>query len=340
LRLYHFRARWYDPATGGFVSRDPLGWKQGPNRYSSQFALRGIDPSGKMVIRDDPQSIPWETYLGNLKNGNQHITCPVKWNWIERTMSLGCIGVTSIHLGWMLDGSPDRRRFFEKRADAEAEMTNLKCGKGTPALFSIHYWSGGSTFARRPDGTVDMENWWNNGSPRCRPDWDRNGNGVMDDEEITRDRNGNGRIDPDEVRSGVNFDFGYFCPDHCAMFHGDHYYNPDPDGDGIGKYFPPGTEVKNDADVKVSSCERWQRSYSDFDGEVWCVTCRTDCFQNYDSSSPFLPTDPPSIPAPSIPAPSIPAPSIPGPSIPGPSIPRGNPRSDSTIIPGIRRIGN
>ncbi len=33
LRLYHFRARWYDPATGGFVTRDPLGYVDGMSLY-------------------------------------------------------------------------------------------------------------------------------------------------------------------------------------------------------------------------------------------------------------------------------------------------------------------
>ncbi len=48
LRLYHFRARWYDPATGGFVSRDPLGYVDGMSLYRGYFGVRGVDPSGKL----------------------------------------------------------------------------------------------------------------------------------------------------------------------------------------------------------------------------------------------------------------------------------------------------
>ncbi len=48
LRLYHFRARWFDPATGGFVSRDPLGYVDGLSLYRGYFGVRGVDPSGRL----------------------------------------------------------------------------------------------------------------------------------------------------------------------------------------------------------------------------------------------------------------------------------------------------
>jgi RHS repeat-associated protein len=51
LRLYHFRARWYDPATGGFVSRDPLGYVDGMSLYRGYFGVRGVDPSGRLLTR-------------------------------------------------------------------------------------------------------------------------------------------------------------------------------------------------------------------------------------------------------------------------------------------------
>ncbi len=47
LRLYHFRARWYDPATGGFVTRDPLGYVDGMSLYRGYFGVDGVDPSGQ-----------------------------------------------------------------------------------------------------------------------------------------------------------------------------------------------------------------------------------------------------------------------------------------------------
>jgi RHS repeat-associated protein len=46
LKLHHFRARWYDPPTGGFVSRDPLGYGDGMSLYRGYFGVRGVDPLG------------------------------------------------------------------------------------------------------------------------------------------------------------------------------------------------------------------------------------------------------------------------------------------------------
>jgi RHS repeat-associated protein len=46
LRLYHFRARWYDPSTGGFISRDPLGYVDGMSLYRGYFGIQGRDYSG------------------------------------------------------------------------------------------------------------------------------------------------------------------------------------------------------------------------------------------------------------------------------------------------------
>ncbi len=49
LRLYHFRARWYDPATGGFVTRDPLGYVDGMSLYRGYFSTKELDPLGREV---------------------------------------------------------------------------------------------------------------------------------------------------------------------------------------------------------------------------------------------------------------------------------------------------
>ncbi len=46
LSLYHFRARWYAPATGGFISRDPLGYIDGMSLYRGYFGPMGLDPFG------------------------------------------------------------------------------------------------------------------------------------------------------------------------------------------------------------------------------------------------------------------------------------------------------
>ncbi len=47
--LYYFRARYYDPALGRFISRDPLGYVNGMSLYRAYFVQRGVDPSGLRV---------------------------------------------------------------------------------------------------------------------------------------------------------------------------------------------------------------------------------------------------------------------------------------------------
>ena len=59
--LYYFRARWYSPALGRFISRDPLGYVDGMSLYRGYFAPKGLDPTGNedldRIIRDKINSI-------------------------------------------------------------------------------------------------------------------------------------------------------------------------------------------------------------------------------------------------------------------------------------------
>jgi RHS repeat-associated protein len=64
LRLYHFRTRWYDPATGGFISRDPLGYVDGMSLYRGYFGVKGVDPSGAVHCKCTRSSGYWSERLG------------------------------------------------------------------------------------------------------------------------------------------------------------------------------------------------------------------------------------------------------------------------------------
>jgi RHS repeat-associated protein len=50
--LRYYRARYYDPKVGRFLSEDPLGFKAGRNfyRYTSNNPLRFTDPSGLVIV--------------------------------------------------------------------------------------------------------------------------------------------------------------------------------------------------------------------------------------------------------------------------------------------------
>ena len=54
-KLMYFRARYYDPLTGRFISLDPLGQVDGPDLYRGYFALGEIDPLGQDVV--DPRAV-------------------------------------------------------------------------------------------------------------------------------------------------------------------------------------------------------------------------------------------------------------------------------------------
>jgi hypothetical protein len=49
--LYYFRARWYDPVTGRWLSRDPIGEKGGHNLYDfcRNHPVNAVDPLGRLT---------------------------------------------------------------------------------------------------------------------------------------------------------------------------------------------------------------------------------------------------------------------------------------------------
>ncbi len=75
--LYNYRARWFDPGTGGFISEDPLGFAAGDAnlyRYVGNSPLNGIDPSG-LTQQGNPlehvTTLVDSSTLGNGSAGNR-----------------------------------------------------------------------------------------------------------------------------------------------------------------------------------------------------------------------------------------------------------------------------
>ena len=46
----YFRARYYDPQTGEFISRDPLGYVDGMSQYRAYFVPGAVDPEGTVKL--------------------------------------------------------------------------------------------------------------------------------------------------------------------------------------------------------------------------------------------------------------------------------------------------
>ena len=54
--LMYFRARYYDPNTGEFISPDPMGMIDGPSLYRGYFGINGVDPFGNRCCSPDGEA--------------------------------------------------------------------------------------------------------------------------------------------------------------------------------------------------------------------------------------------------------------------------------------------
>jgi RHS repeat-associated protein len=71
-QLYHFRARWYDPETGRWLSNDPIGISGGLNLYAfcSNDPVNFVDPMGLAIVKNKTS---WPIVVsGGLGEGRGH----------------------------------------------------------------------------------------------------------------------------------------------------------------------------------------------------------------------------------------------------------------------------
>ena len=69
--LCYFRARYYDPATGEFISQDPLEYVDGPSLYRGYFGINGVDPLGLDDIctpEELANALAYHWFYGNNEN--------------------------------------------------------------------------------------------------------------------------------------------------------------------------------------------------------------------------------------------------------------------------------
>jgi RHS repeat-associated protein len=128
INLQYNRNRWYDPATGRWMSQDPIGFQAGDQnlyRYVENGPTNKIDPMGKEPIYSDPGAIydlvhiGWWLYGGEVDYGFfKRMTKDVNMLQCNR----GCIGLASFRAGidqslyfpWQAENS----RMFLTQADA------------------------------------------------------------------------------------------------------------------------------------------------------------------------------------------------------------------------------
>jgi uncharacterized protein RhaS with RHS repeats len=79
--LYYYRARYYNPAPGRFVSEDPIGFSGGPNVYAyvSANPVQIVDSLGLAgTLRLQPYRIKdrFLSFSGFLDGLNKGLDCP------------------------------------------------------------------------------------------------------------------------------------------------------------------------------------------------------------------------------------------------------------------------
>lgn len=110
--LYYFRARWYDPITGRWLSKDPIGLAGGMNLYvfCHNDPVNCIDPLGLDADKDSGgESSVWHYNIGRYSEDWARITNSYTWrvgegrtvvtNWLSLQYANGGPVVNSVDAG-------------------------------------------------------------------------------------------------------------------------------------------------------------------------------------------------------------------------------------------------
>jgi RHS repeat-associated protein len=124
LGVYHFRARWMSGLTGRFLTRDPIGFKDGPSLYRAYFGPSGTDPSGL-------RKVCCKFRLGWLisEYTNKELDCAAGTNAGDCCSSYG----STWHRLWALEGS------FDGPCNRQACNTQLACTETLVPVTTIRY---------------------------------------------------------------------------------------------------------------------------------------------------------------------------------------------------------
>ena len=139
LGIYYYRARWYDPGSGRFISQDPIGFSAGDvnlYRYVGNAPGDATDPSGL---------IPPLTYP-NFKGGTNEISASISFSedFATSTASWYAWSTSSIHMT-VNPNDPEKWKIihekFKKDLDGRKIKTLLITGHGTIGAFGAYKYS-------------------------------------------------------------------------------------------------------------------------------------------------------------------------------------------------------
>jgi len=186
--MFFYGYRYYDPETGRWLNRDPIGENGGENLYEfvKNEPTYWIDVLGMAPGQPATPNGYWNDWLSNFEEGS------FSKNELERMrkqLGQGCIGITCLNLGvkripkldrcFMVDSDEegntkmeDVQKAFDKAKALRDEMIkdgtceDERCKpfpgseKSKPRIFSVRLWSERDVF--KVDGiagTVDMRRW-------------------------------------------------------------------------------------------------------------------------------------------------------------------------------------
>jgi len=123
--IYYFRARYYDPVLGRFISRDPLGFVDGFSLYAGGFAANDVDPFGLKVVTACDISKFLNDKLGKVPEPQKVSSARSGKTVYYHSHTVGEEGSKSRYNKILLGLLNSSREFHVEGADFEAAVRNL-----------------------------------------------------------------------------------------------------------------------------------------------------------------------------------------------------------------------
>lgn len=127
----YVRARTYEPVRGRWLSKDPIGFVDGPNLYRAYFVPNGNDPTGLVEVKhlkrgNDPRC---RTKLVKRGRGMERVNLPV---FGRKTYIFGVTGK------WPCRG---REGVFVQKVSVNCNLQRLRdCANNLTHMENFHYW--------------------------------------------------------------------------------------------------------------------------------------------------------------------------------------------------------